>query len=249
MSASADVLDSQSGSGQILNQEVEKILKSSTFRSSEVLRNLLSFLAACAFERPAESIKVKKLATVVFGRSDNFDSQSDSVVRVHMGRLKSKLAEYYVDEAADHDVVVSTPKVSYTLFWHRRHQTASVPDTAAEAGAAAHPLSPSTRLPPGIRGTRYAILTFVLVTAAVGVAFWAGSSHDSGYAGQQNTPARKTFWHGFAAGKETSLVVFSNLKLVGSLRTGMHVYRGDPADREKPVIESWSTSRPGDGRV
>ena len=35
--------------------------------------------------------------------------------------------------------------------------------------------------------------------------------------------------------------MFSNLKLVGSIATGMHIYRGDAADRDKPEIGSWST--------
>ncbi len=239
MSASVDLVHSQPASGQILAQQVDKILRSTTFHSSEVLRNLLSFLTACALEGRSESIKVKEIATAVFGRSETFDSQSDSVVRVHMGRLRSRLAEYYVDEAADDDVVVSIPKGSYALSWHRRHH--AVPEPSVEPEIAEHLIHAPVIAAPGIYKRRYILLTLALMLSSAGLAFWAGTSARVGQAGPPNKPALNTFWHGFVAGKETPLVVFSNLKLVGSLQAGMHVYRGDPADHDKPVIESWST--------
>lgn len=43
MSARLDLIPSQSDSAQIVARQVDRIVRSSTFRSSEVLRNLLSF--------------------------------------------------------------------------------------------------------------------------------------------------------------------------------------------------------------
>jgi hypothetical protein len=225
MSASIDLIHSQPDSAQILTRQVDRIMRSTTFGSSEVLRNLLSFLAACALEGRSESVKVKEIATVVFGRSEDFDSQSDSVVRVHMGRLRSKLAEYYVGEGAEDEPVISIPKGSYALSWHPRHHAAAFPE------APAVPELPQRRI----------LLVFALILSSVAAAFWVGSSLRGRYTEQRSKPALTTFWNGFVAGKEIPLIVFSNLKLVGSLQSGMHLFRGDPADREKPLINSWTT--------
>ena len=73
--------------GQITRQ-VERILHSTQFSSAGLLRSLLSYLAEQATEHPGEHLRVKEIATHVFHRSEDFDSQTDSVVRVHVGRLR-----------------------------------------------------------------------------------------------------------------------------------------------------------------
>jgi hypothetical protein len=100
--------------GQITRQ-VERILHSSQFSSAGLLRSLLSYLTERAIEHPGEHLKVKDIATQVFHRSEDFDSQTDSVVRVHVGRLRSKLAEFYMNEGADDDVILEVPKGAYSL--------------------------------------------------------------------------------------------------------------------------------------
>ena len=90
-----------------LRSQVERILKSGPFRGSETLRNLLSYLGSRAAESPPRPVKVGEIAKSVFGRTEDFDSQTDSIVRVHTGRLRSKLAEFYVGEGSQDDLVLS----------------------------------------------------------------------------------------------------------------------------------------------
>lgn len=121
MSAKFDIaIPSTSPSERDIADQVERILRSETFQGSEILRNLLSYLSASAIERKTEPLKVKEIATAVFGRSEEFDSQSDSVVRVHTARLRSKLAEYYMSEGLEDEVVITIPKGSYALWGHFR---------------------------------------------------------------------------------------------------------------------------------
>ncbi len=243
MSTGTDAIQSQSEASQILGQQVDRILNSNTFRTSEVLRNLLSFLAARALEGHPESIRVKEIARLVFGRSEDFDSQSDSVVRVHMGRLRARLAEYYVDEAPDSEIVIAVPKGSYALSWHHRHPVLAPraePAHQSEIPPASQP--DSATLHPAAARRPYARLAAVLALVSVGLAFSVGILYYKGASAEQRkNPALSTFWHGFIRGQGTPLMVFSNLKLVGSVANGMHIYRGDPADRDKPEIGSWST--------
>src|ERR1700678_3164580 len=64
----------------ILDQ-VERILHSSQFNGSELLRHLLGYLAKRAIDRPGEGVKEYDLAVDVLGRDRDFDSRLDSAVR------------------------------------------------------------------------------------------------------------------------------------------------------------------------
>jgi hypothetical protein len=118
--------------------QTEKILHSSHFNGSELLRNLLAWLAKRAVEHPGESAREYELAVDVLGRAPGFDPRMDSAVRVHIARLRAKLAEYYMSQGADDPVVLEVPKGSYLITWHQRHapEPAVVPPSSATPAAA-----------------------------------------------------------------------------------------------------------------
>src|SRR4029077_5395188 len=86
--------------------QIEKLVTSHTLHGSESLCKLLRYLAKHALNHPGTSIKEYQIATEVFGRSDDFDPQLDSMVRVEAGRLRGKLAEYYSVNGSDDPIVV-----------------------------------------------------------------------------------------------------------------------------------------------
>ena len=82
--------------------QVGRLLVSHALHGSESLCKLLRYLAHYALEHPGTSPKEYQIATEVFGRPGDFDPHQDSMVRVQVARLRSKLAEYYASEGA-HD--------------------------------------------------------------------------------------------------------------------------------------------------
>src|SRR6266478_2571831 len=123
--------------------QIEKLLNSHALHGSESLCKLLRFLTNCAFEHPGISPKEYQIATEVFGRPKDFDPHLDSMVRVQVGRLRSKLAEYFASEGAEDPILVEMPKGNYALSFHvrphepsRNHASASheVPAETANAG-------------------------------------------------------------------------------------------------------------------
>ena len=104
---------------------LEKVLQSSIFRVSETSRQLLLFLAKSTSEDPSSHPKEHEIATRVLGRGPEFDPRVDSVVRVQIGRLRSKLAEYYVSEGSKDEVMIQIPKGEYQLSFHRRGSSES----------------------------------------------------------------------------------------------------------------------------
>src|SRR5208282_5127010 len=103
-----------------LSQQIEQIIKSHSLRGSESLCKLLQYLAKQSLEHPDASLKEYQIATEVYGRQADFDPQVDSTIRVQVGRLRLKLAEYYASEGANDPIVVKIPKGSYHLVFEPR---------------------------------------------------------------------------------------------------------------------------------
>ena len=82
--------------------ELRAVLQSHLFARSPTLAHLLSYLCEKRFSGESNQIKEYSIALDVFGRSESFDQDSDSVVRVHANRLRKRLSEYYKTEGADH---------------------------------------------------------------------------------------------------------------------------------------------------
>jgi hypothetical protein len=241
VSTKLDIVTSSHGpSEKELTEQVDRILHSGSFRGSEILRNLLSYLLTCAHEHRVEPVKVKEIARAVFGRSEDFDSQSDSVVRVHTGRLRSKLAEYYMSEGVDDDVIVTIPKGSYALSCHFRPQTLAplpsvpdaVPDLALEElGSESRPRT-RVLIPLGP-------VILLILLSVVATWFMSGFLRDKSEA-RRVPPALRTFWRDFVVDSETPLIVFSNFRLIGSVDTALRGYNG-PDDPQKDIKDTYTT--------
>src|SRR3954462_8518662 len=86
-------------------QQIEKLIKSHSLRTSESLCKLLRYLAEHSLDHPGVALKEYQIATEVLGRSAGFDPHSDSTVRVQAGRLRVKMAEYYSHDGMDDSIV------------------------------------------------------------------------------------------------------------------------------------------------
>jgi hypothetical protein len=78
-----------------LQNQIERILRSDEFRNSEVLRRLLLYLAEKSASGNADHLKEYIVAIEGLGKPSSYDPQHNSAVRIQVGRLRQKLAEYY----------------------------------------------------------------------------------------------------------------------------------------------------------
>lgn len=127
--------------------------------ASERQRSLLSYLVTEELEGRGDRLKAYTIATEVFGRSKDFDPQTDSIVRVEVGRLRQALERYYLTEGQNASIVISIPKGQYRPVFE---QIALPPPQSA---------SPAD---PGRKPLRLALLTaLTLVIAGVtGLVAW-----------------------------------------------------------------------------
>ena len=110
--------------------QVQRIIQSKAFRTSEVHRNLLHYLAEKSLSGTADSLKEYTVGLDVFAKPASYDPRQESVVRMHVARLRQKLAEYYRTEGVDDPVIVDVPKGGFRVTFEQRETT---PEPAAAA--------------------------------------------------------------------------------------------------------------------
>lgn len=213
-------------------QEIDNIIKSHSLRGSESLCRLLQYLAKQSINHPDAPLKEYQIATEVYGRHSDFDPQSDSTIRVQVGRLRLKLAEYYASEGATDPIVVRIPKGSYHLTFEAR--SIEPKPVAAETGPQSVPPreaagSVVVEVVPARWRTVGVVLLAALVVSliALGGALRSRRVAESGMT--KPDVARATgpladFWRPFTSGAEQPWVIFSNAAFVGRPETGMRYY-------------------------
>ncbi len=78
------------------------------------MSRFLRFLAERHLEGQGNQLKESVIAVEVFGRKPDYDPSQDSIVRTEAGRLRGRLAEYYLGEGKDDAIVIELPKGGYT---------------------------------------------------------------------------------------------------------------------------------------
>jgi len=199
---------------------LEKILHAPVFGGAETSRNLLLFLAQRAIENPKCTIKEHEIATEVLGRGVDFDPRIDSVVRVQIGRLRSKLAEYYLSDGSKDEVIVEIPKGAYHLFFRPKDSEGTAnPETGpAQAIAADRPRPTRTALK--------AQLGWILAAAlALTVVYLVARPKPIPKPVVDPLPATSRFWGPFIRSTSDPVVIYSNPQFAGSTMTGLRPFR------------------------
>ncbi|HUI78651.1 MAG TPA: hypothetical protein VLY24_12060 [Bryobacteraceae bacterium] len=107
----------EAGSSQA---QIERILQSKTLRLSEVQRRLLTYLAERSLAGEADDLKEYAVGIDALGKPSSYDPRQESVVRMHVARLRQKLAEYYRTEGAADPVLVDLPKGGFKITFEAR---------------------------------------------------------------------------------------------------------------------------------
>jgi hypothetical protein len=198
-------------------EQIERIVNSPVLQSSEALCTLLKFLVRRSQEAPEVPLKEHQIATVVFGRSLDFDPRLDSTVRVQMSRLRAKLAEYYNNAGREDPILVEIPKGSHGVTFRER-EAPPVP-------------APSVALPPAVpalhNAWKWAAQGLLGVVVLLGVLLAMRPSEPGQSAATRTDGPLYMFWRGFLQSTEEPLVVFSNAEFVGRPETGLRYYRPD----------------------
>jgi hypothetical protein len=111
--------------------QIQRIVQSKAFRTSELQRNLLSYLADKSLQGTADDLKEYTVGLDVFAKPASYDPRQESVVRMHVGRLRQKIGEYYRTEGTADPIVVDLPKGGFKVTFEPRQLPADAPAVGA----------------------------------------------------------------------------------------------------------------------
>lgn len=114
-----------------IDHHLNRVLSSSAFRQAPRQQRLLRYLVDSAMNGDPRRLKEYTLGVEVFDRPVDFDPTTSALVRVEVGRLRSKLVAYYSDEGAEDTLRLDVPKGGYNV----RIQTHPISPPRAPADA------------------------------------------------------------------------------------------------------------------
>jgi TolB-like protein len=163
---------------QEVRESLARMLSSRQFASAERRRKLLEYLVDEALAGRGGDLKEYKIGVDVYGRdASTYDPRVDPVIRVDIGRLRTKLAEYYAGEGRNDAVRIELPKGSYSVLF----QPAPAVEIPAEHFLGAEIPATAPALAPHSRGWRPIAITLgvSLAIAAAAIGLWVRNRYSS----------------------------------------------------------------------
>ena len=138
-----------------IRAQLDRILSSDEFTDAPRLQQFLDYVVNETLNGRADHIKGFTIAHDVFKRENTIDAQDSTIVRVEAGRLRRRLADYYLEEGQRDPIYIRIPKGAYVPAFEETSPT-------TEENAADRPAfePPRARRP---RSTRYGILLLVTI--------------------------------------------------------------------------------------
>jgi hypothetical protein len=119
---------------QAILHELQNILNSRAFRSSERSKQFLSFVVQRRLEGRTEFLKERLIGAELFHRPASYATGDDPVVRNKASEVRRRLANYYHEEAHSPSVRIELPVGSYVPEFHWNSDVSAIPpDTVPRA--------------------------------------------------------------------------------------------------------------------
>ena len=123
---------------QEVREALERVLTSNSFRSSRQSQRLLLHLVEHALAGKEDQLKERLIGIEVFGKSSDYDTGEDPIVRVRAADLRKRLAQYYVSAGRGDLLQIAVLPGSYrpAFLWSGDSPGASLPSVDATETAA-----------------------------------------------------------------------------------------------------------------
>ena len=168
-----------------------RILADPTLQSSPARRDMLRFVVEETLAGRADRLEGVAIALAVLGRQDDFDPQSDPVVRVEARRPRRDLDGYHVAAGRRGPVVISIPKGGHVPHFDWREDTAPAMPAPAERPALDDEAAGPTAAGGAHRGGRaIAVLVAAAILVVAGSAWLWLRAPDGTTAGRTGELAR-----------------------------------------------------------
>jgi hypothetical protein len=115
---------------------LERIASSSHVKRAARLQELLFYLGKCSLKDGLDTVHEQRIGVEVFGRSGDYDTSDDNIVRTNVSELRKRVEAYFEGEGANETLIVEIPRGSYVPVFRYRPVK---PQIASEASTAKVP--------------------------------------------------------------------------------------------------------------
>ena len=99
--------------GAAVRQQLDRILSDSLFKNSRRYPKLLQYVVEHTLDNAGPELKERTLGVDVFGRSPDYDTATDPVVRITAAEVRKRLATYYSVPGRENEIRIALPAGSY----------------------------------------------------------------------------------------------------------------------------------------
>lgn len=231
---------------------VGRIVVSPTFARSERLSALLTYVCDMTFKGRESEINEQKIGHAVFGRSRDYDSAIDGIVRTQASRLRQRLDRYFQQEGSNEPVRIVIPRGGYVPVFEQQSKS-TVASNHEEPppiiSIAVNPVEKQEALPASEGISLWGWLPWALcsVLAVVVVALAVRDRHSPQDLNAGISPTHPLWTHIFVADHSTlavpadsGLVLYHNMtgRAIGLDEYLQGGYRVQPEGSTSPVPEA-----------
>jgi hypothetical protein len=199
-----------------IEEALIRVLDSAAFAASKQSQALLKYLVARSQQDDDGSLKERMIGVNVFGRSYDYNTGDDPIVRARVGEVRKRLARYYQSELTDqHAVHFDIPTGSYRVTFgypdgdrglnddsHRKEELE--PEEAPGEPLPSLRRTPATEsASPGLPKRSFNRWMVVLAVCAAGVAALIGVLH---YRDARRASAFDAFWLPLLGSSQTVVI-------------------------------------------
>lgn len=211
-----------------VQMEIHAVLKSHYFSSSKRCQDFLNFVVRHALDGDCESLTERFIGAELFGRSIDYDTGADSIVRVRANDVRRRLTEYYANPAATSKVIIHLAAGSYIpeFEWPEPisdefvnidsaddpHSPSATPTaTDEETQHQGHEGGPIVFAKKPNRWWMTGVLAIAVLAASFFIGWWMkGSSVNRQLYPWKSQPSMDALWSGLLASNRSTDVVLSD---------------------------------------
>jgi hypothetical protein len=212
-----------------VQQQLEKLLATPLFNSSKRYPSFLKYVVTRSLAGQTDQLKERILGVEIFGRSADYDTNTDPIVRVTAAEIRKRIEQYYQDPKHSQEIRLYLPAGSYAPQYSWPGRPSGLSANATEIisrGDEAIPILPTGRQFAASRsvvtGVKRGVALLLLLLAGASAAIWFAS----------RPPALKQFWEPFVKSSEPVLFCIADQSQYSTIRLR------DAADPQREITLS-----------
>jgi hypothetical protein len=201
-----------------VHQQLEKLLATPLFHSSKRYPSFLKYVVTRSLAGQTDQLKERILGVEIFGRSADYDTNTDPIVRVTAAEIRKRIEQYYQDPKHSQEIRLYLPAGSYAPQYSWPGRPSGLAATAVEApnhtdeARSTHPVDSPVVSAYSVRaafsGGKLAIALLLLVLAGTPTVIWFTS----------RPSALKQFWEPFVKSSEPVLFCIADQSQYSTLK-------------------------------